>query len=114
MPDGKLRDYDAYKYQKRYKDSKRGRYTTHKCNAKQRGIPFLLTFEEWADIWQKSGHWDERGNKLDDYVMMRTGDTGAYKVGNVFIGKFRRNFNEGKKLPRKKHTAKTDTVLFHE
>jgi hypothetical protein len=46
---------------------------------------FELSFEEWWDIWQKSGHWEERGKCKGQYVMSRIGDQGPYKVGNVFI-----------------------------
>ena len=55
------------------------------ANARRRGIQFLLTFEEWCDVWQKSGKWDERGRKLGQYCMSRIGDVGPYSVNNVFI-----------------------------
>jgi hypothetical protein len=54
-------------------------------NAKYRGVPFLLTFEQWWDIWKKSGHWHERGRGKNKYCMARFGDKGAYEVGNVKI-----------------------------
>jgi hypothetical protein len=60
----------------------RRKYSAHKSSAKQRGIPFLLTFEQWWQIWQKSGHWEERGHP---YMMMRSKDEGPYAVGNVRI-----------------------------
>jgi hypothetical protein len=72
--------------EKKYSQSPRGRYRQHKGNAKRRGVPFELTFEEWLDVWKGSGHFDERGNKTaDGYVMARHGDKGAYAVGNVSI-----------------------------
>jgi hypothetical protein len=46
---------------------------------------FELSFKEWWDIWEKSGHWDERGKCKGQYVMSRVDDMGPYKVGNVFI-----------------------------
>ena len=46
---------------------------------------FELTFEDWYDLWQKSGHWEERGRGKGQYVMSRVGDKGPYKIGNVFI-----------------------------
>lgn len=61
------------------------RYIEHLCNARQRGIPFLLTFEQWAEIWRLSGKWDQRGARKGQYVMARPGDRGAYEVGNVVI-----------------------------
>ena len=53
--------------------------------AKYRGIDFELTFDEWYDIWQQSGHWADRGRGHGKYCMSRVNDIGAYKVGNVFI-----------------------------
>jgi len=111
---------ETFARQKRYKQTPRGKYTQHKMNAAARGITFLLTFAEWWAIWEKSGKWEQRGHKLDDYVMMRIGDTGPYKVGNVFIEKFRRNFHDASKIGgknssvKRKHTAKTTTVTYEE
>jgi hypothetical protein len=68
-------------------DPKRAAYIKHKCNTKKRGIPFLLTFEEWLKIWEDSGHFHERGVRhgLGQYVMARHGGDGAFTVGNVII-----------------------------
>ena len=63
----------------------KSKYSVHKAGAKARQIDFLLTFDEWWDIWQKSGHWDERGRRTGEYVMSRIGDIGPYAIGNVFI-----------------------------
>ena len=52
---------------------------------KLRGIEFLLTFEEWLQIWLDSGHLHERGKDKDQYCMARYGDRGAYAIGNVRI-----------------------------
>lgn len=60
-------------------------YAAHKGDAKQRGIPFLLTREEWFDIWLRSGKWEQRGARRGQYVMARPGDKGAYEAGNVVI-----------------------------
>lgn len=57
----------------------------HRRDALRRGIPFLLSFEQWMHIWQESGHWRERGKKKGQYVMARPGDKGAYEEGNVKI-----------------------------
>jgi hypothetical protein len=53
--------------------------------AKDRGVPFLLSFEEWCDIWQSSGKWEQRGRLRGQYVMARFGDTGPYERSNVKI-----------------------------
>jgi len=36
-------------------------YMKHRRHAKARGIPFLLSYEEWLKIWMDSGHWHDRG-----------------------------------------------------
>jgi hypothetical protein len=63
----------------------RVKFHVHKSNAAQRGISFLMTFEDWRDIWQRSGHWHERGSKRGQYCMARFGDKGAYAADNVRI-----------------------------
>ena len=60
-------------------------YINHKSHAKRRGIPFLLTFEEWWAVWEQSGKWEQRGFRKGQYVMARFADQGAYEVGNVRI-----------------------------
>ena len=81
------------------------KYRTHKNGAKQRNIPFLLTFEEWWNIWDQSGHWEERGPKKGQFVMSRYGDKGPYAVGNVFIQSQRGNHYDA--APWKKFTRET-------
>lgn len=98
--------------QKRYKQTPRGKYAQHKTNANYRGVAFELSFDEWWEIWCKSGKWEQRGNKTNCYVMMRIGDVGPYKKGNVFIGEFKRNFLLGGERTRFKHTKKSTTVTF--
>jgi hypothetical protein len=63
----------------------RNKYSCQKSKAKHRGIDFQLTFEEWWDIWQQSGKWNERGFRKGQYVMSRKNDIGPYAIGNVFI-----------------------------
>lgn len=60
-------------------------FQTHKNNARTRGILFLLTFEEWVQIWQQSGHLGEWGKFKGQYNMARFGDAGPYAIGNVKI-----------------------------
>ena len=60
-------------------------YMTQKRNAEKRDIPFLLTFEEWYQIWQKSGHLENRGRGKGKYVMCRNNDIGPYDINNVYI-----------------------------
>ena len=72
----------------------RHKYASQKGKAKHRGIEFNLTYEEWWDIWQKSGKWAQRGARKGCYVMSRYNDTGAYEVGNVFIQTHEENRRE--------------------
>ena len=79
------------------------KYIVQKAGAKRRGVPFLLTFEEWWDIWQQSGKWEQRGRYRGQYVMSRYADKGSYEVGNVFIQTVEHNVREaqiGNNTPR--------------
>lgn len=67
----------------RYKQQKAR--TIGRVDANGKPIQFLLTFEDWWDIWQKSGKWAERGNKRQQYVMSRKKDLGPYDIDNVEI-----------------------------
>jgi hypothetical protein len=60
-------------------------YQVQAWHAVKRGLKMELTFEEWYDIWQASGHWEERGRKANQYVMSRHNDQGNYALGNVSI-----------------------------
>lgn len=68
---------------KKYKLTPKYRFVQAKNAAKQRGISFFFTFEEWLKVWQDSGHWEERGPK--GYCMCRKGDEGPYSIDNVYI-----------------------------
>lgn len=63
----------------------RGAYSNCKVNSARRGIPFLLTFEEWWALWTVSGRFPERGQGIQQYCMARLGDKGPYALGNVKI-----------------------------
>ena len=63
----------------------RRRYHRHKCVAKQRNVPFELTYDEWINIWLQSGKYDLRGYGRGKYCMSRINDIGPYAVNNVFI-----------------------------
>lgn len=85
------------------KDVFKLRFTQHRLGAKHRGIPFLLSLDQWKTIWIESGHWEQRGNRRDKYCMCRVGDFGAYEVGNVFIALFIDNIKQA-------HCGKTTTA----
>jgi hypothetical protein len=89
------------------------KYRAHKDNAKKRNVPFLLSFEEWWDIWQKSGHYDERGNKKGQYCMSRYNDIGAYQLGNVFIQLHSDNVTQAWSGKKHSHEAKEKISTNH-
>ena len=71
-------------YQRRWFKSPRGRYHQHKTSAGKRGIPFLLTFEEWWDIWQTSGSGRNAG--ADEISMSwRVWAPGCHERDNIRI-----------------------------
>jgi hypothetical protein len=72
-----------------------GKYKMQIQNATARGIPFLLSFEQWLLIWSQSGKLNERGRGANKYCMCRYGDIGAYEIGNVFIGTGKENVRDG-------------------
>lgn len=61
-------------------------FSMQRKNAHRRGICWELTLWEWWQIWQKSGHWQQRG-RGNGYVMCRKGDVGPYSIDNVFIAR---------------------------
>ena len=69
-------------------------YFYHKSNSATRNIQFLLTYDEWLQIWKDSGHLHERGCHKDQYVMARFGDMGPYSVENVKIILHKQNIQE--------------------
>lgn len=70
------------------------KFQTQKCAAAKRGIQWDLTFEQWWDWWQASGHWDERGKMGHNYVMARYGDRGPYTVSNIYCSTVADNISQ--------------------
>lgn len=84
------------------------------ASVETRGIPFLLTFDQWLKIWVDSGHLDKRGCSVGCYCMARNGDTGAYELGNVSIVPVQKNMSDatrGKKKPPMSATQKIKLSL---
>ena len=59
-------------------------YLVQKNLAKARGIPFLLSYEEWIAWW--GDDIIRRGKGRDCLQMQRYGDSGAYELGNIKKG----------------------------
>lgn len=68
------------------------KYNRHKHAAKNRGIAFNLTFQEWVELW--GDKYDQRGLGKEALCMCRTYDQGAYEVGNVRIDTHANNGHE--------------------
>lgn len=75
-------------------------------NAERRGIEWLLSFEQWLQIWEESGHLHERGKKSAQYCMARFGDIGPYAISNVKIITNAENCSEGSSYPRSDETKR--------
>ena len=76
--------------QQEYDLTPMGKFVAHKKNARRRGVEFVMSFDEWWAVWES--HWDGRGK--GQLVMCRTGDVGAYVVGNVRIDSQSNNAKE--------------------
>ena len=94
------------------------KFWSQRSKAKHRGIEFHLTFEQWYDIWQQSGKWEQRGCRKGQYVMSRNNDIGPYAMGNVFIQLSGENhkdshignsWNTGKKYSQERTEKRLDT-----
>jgi hypothetical protein len=59
--------------------------------AKQRGVEWRFSFNEWLSLWESSGRFHLRGRLRGCYVMARYGDVGAYEIGNVEIASVSKN-----------------------
>jgi hypothetical protein len=72
-------------------------FRSQRNGAKQRGIPFDFTIEEWWDWWQVDDRWSRRGRNESDLVMARTGDKGPYSLANVYCSTHAENRRVGRK-----------------
>lgn len=91
----------------------KNKYHSQKARAKIRGIPFNMTFEQWWNIWDKSGKWEQRGKSADSYQMARYNDIGPYEINNVCIIKMKDNIsfaNKEKKHPNYKSKIKGTNI----
>lgn len=89
--------------------SVRDKYWDQVSHAKQRGIAFELTFEQWLVIWFQSGKFEQRGCRSHQYVMARFEDRGPYAVGNVKIITMKENMIEGQ--TGRRHSEETKRLM---
>jgi len=74
--------------------------------SRQRGIPFLMTFEEWDQWW--GDDFEMRGRGPFALCMCRYGDKGAYEIGNIY-----KATNSDNKLgPREKDEGLHEDIPF--
>lgn len=66
-----------------HRTSPKRRYGMHRSNARERGVAWELSFDQWWSLW--APYWDKRGPKRGQFVMSRFMDTGPYAAHNVRI-----------------------------
>lgn len=99
----------------RWRASPKGKFAEQKRHARQRGVSFELTYDQWWGIWSLSGKWDKRGNRRGRYCMCRHKDLGPYMIGNVYIGTWSQNtVDRNRSQMLKRHTARSTSVAWKE
>ena len=68
------------------------KYKLHKANAKQRGVEFTLSYEQWLSVW--GDELKDMGRNKGQKVMARTRDEGGYTIGNVRIATVAENSHD--------------------
>ncbi|MGY6156632.1 hypothetical protein [Paraburkholderia graminis] len=58
--------------------------TGRRTDANGNPIEWKLTFEQWWEWWQATGHYAERGKGGSKYCMARLNDIGPYEIGNIY------------------------------
>lgn len=79
-------------------------FWSQRQGARNRGIPWEITFPQWWALWQASGKWAQRGRGYG-YCMARVGDRGAYRPDNVYICTAAKNASDSY-IFRPAHTRK--------
>jgi len=75
--------YFADKFQAwKAKNPKRYAYLGQRHTCKQRGVLFDIGFKDWVEWWGED--FCKRGKKSTDLCMCRYGDSGSYRLGNIY------------------------------
>ena len=74
------------------------RFIEQRQAAKQRGVEWLLSFPQWLEIWQASGHINERGRRRGQFQMCRSSDIGPYASSTVRIDTQAANIQEAHRI----------------
>lgn len=85
-------------------------YRQHAVRAGRRGIEFNLTFSQWWALWEP--HYAARGTNTGQMCMCRTGDKGAYEIGNVRIDTVNSNRQEATQVQKARIRSSSDTSWF--
>lgn len=89
------------------------RYLEQRAQARMRKLPFTLTLQQWWEVWQSSGKWEQRGRRKDQYCMSRINDCGGYELGNVFIQSHADNVKDAQKGRIKSLTERLNLSISH-
>ena len=93
----------------------RSRYWTCYIEAKNRGIAFEITFEEWYQWWLDNGY--DRNfplpNTADGPCMCRIGDVGPYRINNIYLATRKENSRHREdNKPSRKQKVQTPWGIF--
>ena len=80
---GKLRPHTWLTGPDEYKHQMYSPWQCMSAQARFRGEPWDLSFEDFYDIWQ--GHWDDRGRSSDDLCMTRADYELAWSKDNIIL-----------------------------
>ena len=78
-----------------------GAFLQQRHNARQCGYSWKLKLWDWWAIWQKSGHWNERGRGAG-YWLTRRDKSGPFSIENVFIARGEDSWSEAGPRPRQR------------
>lgn len=85
------------------------KFKAQKAMAKHRDVEWLLSFDEWMNWWNLTGHYEERGRKANEFVMSRFNDVGPYSLSNIFCQTRIENTIEARKI---KTPCRIDRAFF--
>lgn len=77
-----------------------------KAQANFRGEQWLLSFEDFEQIWNQDGSWHQRGRAAEDLLMTRLDASQAWSKENCYLEERRRHLQRHAKKQRGK-TKKT-------
>ena len=95
-------------YEPAYKAQIRG--CKRKVDVLGNPVEMRMSLQQFADKWDQSGHWDQRGRKKGEYCMARIDDLGHYEWDNVKIILHSENVTESQIGNRNHMFGKTQTL----